>query len=89
MFGGLWGPIVFSSGHPLYRQTRRNKQLGLMFNWLLRLGIIGPGALRDWYLLDPVGFSDYGVTLGDILARRETPEMLSFIDRFLDYVSSR
>jgi hypothetical protein len=88
----LWGPI--SSDSSLFHFMRNNTQLRIMFRWLVSQQIIvrtrSPmPRTRDFYFLDPVPFNEHAITLFDIFSRRETPEALQFVDRFVRYASGR
>ncbi len=74
----LWGPLLIDGDHLFARKLRNNKILAIMFEWLA----IEQFIVYDRFL-DPRKFAEHGITLRDIFARRETPQLQAFVGRFL------
>jgi hypothetical protein len=53
-----------------------------MFEWLEGQNVIVPGP-RDSFYLDPVRLKEHGISLFDVLSRREAPEALQFVEVFV------
>ena len=78
----LWGPsaTLFTKSHYATR-SRNQDQLQRMLTWMTAEGIIQ--ARSGLYYMDPARWGAYGIRLFDLLTRRETPEALQLVERFI------
>ena len=73
---------LFLNDTTIGRQMRNNPQLRSLFDWLVDQGIIVPQP-HDTYFMSAGSFRALGISAFDVLSRRETPEILRFVEGFL------